>query len=472
MMTLVKDPITLAVLLSIAVYSTLLIRWGLRYPKLLWRIFIWFIGFGIAASILLAPRSQNLDQELRFLGPSATSGEPWQLALRILALGAFGLGAVCLLVGLRYRQPLFTNGSGLWLGVAAFAGGSLIASFLGTVPSMNYGLFFVPVVFSALYFLPSADHGWLMAQLKGVLLLFIFGSIIACLLAPEWAFELNYDGSSISGVDVRLYGLSTHANILGPIAALYLILEWLHPSKRLYRFINCSAAAFVLVSAQSKTALVIAGAMVLLKIVMWAWYSRSRSIGRSLTALSSGAALAVLLVLLPTVISELERPEYHNYVMLTGRTSIWDITVETWRWSPVFGYGPTIWDLDFRLQHGHGYIWAGNAHNQFVQSLGEAGLVGIAGFIAYMIVLLLYAFRYARQTQGASLAIFLFLFLRTVTEASLRNYIIDQAFLVHLVCFLAMLSLARQYPYTRPVDASHEEYLSTSRLIFVAKGTE
>src|SRR5690606_20322169 len=55
---------------------------------------------------------------------------------------------------------------------------------------------------------------------------------------------------------------------------------------------------------------------------------------------------------------------------LTGRTTIWAASLEAFKMYPVFGYGPTLLNEDFRARWLGDFSAAGQAHNQLFQDLG------------------------------------------------------------------------------------------------------
>jgi O-antigen ligase len=101
-----------------------------------------------------------------------------------------------------------------------------------------------------------------------------------------------------------------------------------------------------------------------------------------------------------------------------GRVQIWAVALEEWRRNPLFGYGPTLWDLNYRIGIGmlfHGY----HAHNQLFNVMAMAGTIGAVGFLFYFLMLAILSFRYAWTSGGLTLAIFMLIALRCVTEVPL-----------------------------------------------------
>jgi hypothetical protein len=134
---------------------------------------------------------------------------------------------------------------------------------------------------------------------------------------------------------------------------------------------------------------------------------------------------------------------------MTGRDQIWAVAWEQWHAHPLFGYGVGLFDDEFRLainmpQATHG-------HNQFVDTMARSGLVGAAGLVFYAVVLLVLSIKYARRSSGLSLALFIAIALRSVSEVPLLLLGYGTEFFSHLL-LLATLSAAASM--TVPVRAA------------------
>ncbi len=131
-------------------------------------------------------------------------------------------------------------------------------------------------------------------------------------------------------------------------------------------------------------------------------------------------------------------------VTLTGRTLIWQATVEQWKLNPLFGYGPNLWDLQMSMANVPtiGFV-ASHAHNQVLQTLGEAGIVGVVGLLLYVVALLAYGVRYARGTNVVALALVSVMLLRGITEPSLSHTIGASDFYGHFLIFTYLVLASR-----------------------------
>jgi hypothetical protein len=121
---------------------------------------------------------------------------------------------------------------------------------------------------------------------------------------------------------------------------------------------------------------------------------------------------------------------------MTGRDRIWAIAMEEWQQNPLFGYGPGLWDADFRASIG--MFNATDAHNQFMDTLARSGSIGAAGLVIYAAVLMFLSLRHARATGGLSLALFLALALRSVSEVPLLLFGYGTELYVHMLLLVTL----------------------------------
>jgi hypothetical protein len=125
---------------------------------------------------------------------------------------------------------------------------------------------------------------------------------------------------------------------------------------------------------------------------------------------------------------------------LTGRDQIWAIAWEEWHANTFFGYGPGLWDDDYRASIA--LPNATSAHNQFLDTLARSGSIGAAVLIVYACVLLVMSVRYARSTRGLSLALFITLAMRSISEVPLLLFGYGPEFVVHLLLLVVLAAAA------------------------------
>jgi len=138
---------------------------------------------------------------------------------------------------------------------------------------------------------------------------------------------------------------------------------------------------------------------------------------------------------------------------MTGRDQIWAVAMEEWHANPVFGYGPGLWNEEFRASIN--LPNATNAHNQFLDTLARSGTVGAIGLVLYAAVLLVMSVRYARATGGLSLALFVSLALLSISEVPLILFGYGTELFAHLLLIIVLASAASEHvrvpaPRARP----------------------
>jgi len=123
---------------------------------------------------------------------------------------------------------------------------------------------------------------------------------------------------------------------------------------------------------------------------------------------------------------------------LTGRGRIWQVAITEWYKNLLFGYGPEIWGGKFRWQIGMPFAFS--AHNQFLQSLSGAGLVGLVTLTGYLVMLGRGAHRVAHATSGVSVVFFLIMLIRCMTETPLvLGTMLNGDFLTQILLFQIVL---------------------------------
>jgi exopolysaccharide production protein ExoQ len=331
-----------------------------------------------------------------------------------LALSGIGL-LTSLLLLIRHFDLRVPRAAGTILTVSLLATlTSLVAGVYATVPGIYHeALYFLAAACALAVTAPQLGTSWLIRSTRLALLPALVGSLIAGLLMPAFA-TIPYIGTLPS----RLFGVVGHANILGPMAALFLTLGLYAPARLRGEWLWGLIAAAVLLWTQSKTSLSALGVAVI--YVGLARLNLGNWIAVALTRITVIAALVAGVVYSVTsVASELDTVQLDSYTTLTGRTDIWGLTLAEWRSSPAFGYGPGLWSQEYRNELPAEYGWVPHAHNQLIQTLGQQGTVGAVGLLALVCALAGLVWRSRIATQHLSVAVFILLAFRMFTEAPL-----------------------------------------------------
>ena len=411
------------------------------------------IGLGALLSVALTTRSLNysslVDSKVVLYDDYASGFA----ASRWLSLFLLGAATVEIFRG-GVRARAAAKPDPAWPLLAAvlsfYIGSLLVQGFLSDHVGFSYKELYVPILLLAAYCQPVRDLRLVLGAAKLAVATLLLGSLIGIAVSPDFVLHRPEPGV-IPGIDWRLFGLTAHANTLGPVALLGMLLELYSPSRRQWmRWLILGAGVAVFVLAQSRTAWV-AG----LLIMMFVWVPLSIRPGHTSGAGSHGFSRAVwtligcmaLLIAVVAGMAALGGSEYlqrkTDLGTLNGRFQIWDITLQAWRDNVLFGYGPEIWGAERRMRFNMFHV--GQAHNQFVQTLGEAGLVGLVLLITYLFTLLHAAWRHFVVSRGLILALLVLLLARSVTEAPMRSDgLLSWATFLHMLLLLVTCHYMRQ----------------------------
>ena len=410
------------------------------------------IGIGIATSTLLSGRNLAL-ADINAAAVSLTSDGFGQGAatwpLRFATLYILAACSALLLAYLFRGSARLPHGRALFVTFAIFfVTNVLTPALLGGKPAFILNHYYPIVVFAAAYVTRDHSPEVLVRLAKVTMLLLLAGSLAAIVISPSLVLQKPYTYGWIPGLQIRLWGLASHANSIGPLALLYMLLAVHQPFRsRWIQRTGIAIALAVLILAQSKTAWV---ALVVLFAVLF-YYRGAAALGQSWRSgrTSYGAisfALAVILGAIGALVAVLAL-DLSNYwdrfarstsggqlFSLTGRSDIWDAAITVWQQNPMFGYGPTLWDPEFRRSIGMSFAFS--AHNQLLQSLASAGTVGVIGLVIYLGAVIRYSFLLAGKTLGLSVVLGLFMVLRCMTETPLTtSTLFNGDVLTHLVVF-------------------------------------
>lgn len=312
-----------------------------------------------------------------------------RIALAVLVV----LGAVAILV--RTGRP--HSGRSLLVALGVFSVAQAV-TFTGSPRAALLAL--LPLLPAAVLYTSGADWPATVTGLRWALRATVWPSLALVFGGPVWT-QLTYAGRSFAGIG-QLAGLTSHPNALGPVAAGLLLLEVARPRSRWW-WAYAAVAVVTLGLTQSRTA--VAGAALGL---LW-MLAAGRGLGKTAGV---GGSIAVLLE------AAYSPPTLGT---LNGRTDVWRISWAEFQAHPLVGYGAGFLGRDYRAAKMPVRLqWAGQAHDQLLQTLAASGLLGTAALIVYLAVLAVAAVRAARWTGGASVALLGPLATQCLTEAPLR----------------------------------------------------
>jgi len=397
---------------------------------------------GNAASVVLTGRVLYSEQELILnsqlgldvqQGRAAWAGRLTSGIILFVSIGEIFRWAT----GKRVMTPAAKQ---LWWALLAF----YIASYwVGLVfansQEVQVSWLYAPIVFTALALMAPTGYKNAIVKIEYVILTVLGLSLLGAIFVPDMTIQRGYS-SWLPGFSIRLYGLAEHANSLGIVAAIAVIMELSPFVRKRMNPLYFAIAAFALILTQSKTSYVVA----VVGIVFVRFEDiRSRFGARNVGNFSSVVMVASMLVtamgLLVFLVlvnnGRLERIlDIPEAITFTGRTRIWEITWNEFLSNPIFGYGSAIWDLKYRYEHN--IMAAGQAHNQVFQTLGQAGLFGLVSLLWYLYLMGRSCLKSWEVTSGLAAIVFLGLLIRCFSESPMRLGALSgmDAF-VHLLAF-------------------------------------
>ena len=397
-------------------------------PNMRLVVLLSLIAAGALLTVALTPRTLN-ERDVAATGQQLLSefGDGFSVS-RYLSIFLVGAGFVEMLRGwIKNRASAVPDpAKPILFGIVAFYIGTIAIQSLGSEHrEFSYKSFYVPIVLLAVYYQRLTNIRLVVETAKLGILALMVTSLACMFFAPDFVLH-RPDKGFIPGVDFRLFGLTPHANALGPVAVIGIMLELHTPSAfRMVRLAQFLSAFAVLILAQSKTAWVAAAAVVIFVAIPLALIPhsdpsrRKRHFRRSVVTLVACIGVLVATCAAFAAVDVLDYLERTTSVdTLSGRTEIWNITLQAWHDNLLFGYGREIWGAE-RMAKFH-MLHVGQAHNQFIQTLGEAGLAGLVLLLAFLLILLRASLRQFQASGGITFALLMVVLSRCVTESPLR----------------------------------------------------
>lgn len=345
-------------------------------------------------------------------------------SLFLLLVAAERIGRRFLHYGPKHEIPMLLI-LGLWL---FFLSNVVSSGLLGTRPWLSHHHIYTVLAGYAALLFTREEGDTAIRCMRNALFIFLVLSALCILWRPEMVLSRNYSGL-IPWLTVRYSGLSTHPNSLGPAVVVFLLCLWSRPySARCINLLGWTIGCASLLLSQSKTNwvafLFCAGCI--------AYFRHGEFLAHRLFDFRRALLPAMLLMLAMLTVSliavalmfggVIERlvaffatPQGLDLTTLMGRDRIWEVAVQEWHNNPLFGYGLTMWNEEYRARVGM-VRYAYNAHNQFFNTLAVAGIVGVAGLGIYTVTLLWFVLRTVKASQGLTLALLVLVSFQSITE--------------------------------------------------------
>ena len=326
-------------------------------------------------------------------------------------------------------------------------------AFLGAHPNVSHDYAYPLILGIAALLVSSTESDMAFKAARNALLLFMLAGLLLIPVQPALVLETAYTQGLLPGVP-RLGGLAAHAISLSVLAQLGLICLLAFPYRRAWlNRLAWMVGLTILFLAQSKTTWIscVLSGICFVTVRKGSDFSR-RFADPARPALGVLSILLVMLAMLAVGLALMfgdlgtridvffNSAEGAQLSSLTGRDKIWAIAYEEWRRNPVFGYGPLIWESDFRISIGMPN--ATHAHNQFMDTLSRSGSVGAVALASYAVMLLVLSVLYVRESKGLTLALFMLLAIRSISEVPLLLFGYSPEFIAHLLLLMAIAAMA------------------------------
>jgi O-antigen ligase len=429
----VNQPILLAVLVSLGVWGVLTASAYRRWSGV--GLLPVVLPYGLLLSAAVGIAMSTRDFALPWTEVQAQLEiEPETPALALL-IGRLVTGLLLvaaaegIVSGVRLRWPLSGTRTALLLAFVGFWLTNVASPALfGAYGSFQHDFSYTLALGIGVALLSPREADLLLRSSRNGIVLLLSASFVFVAFRPGLVLDTGYVGGFLPGVP-RFAGLMPHPVMLGALCLVGIIVLWAVPF-RSRGLTGCAAVVLGggLIMAQSKLAWAGIALCCLPLVAFGAPLGVRRAdgarLGRVATALVTGAGSVALLLLVVSFLSPGMGGLGNESVVgglttLTGRTQIWDIAFEEWSRHPFFGYGSDLFGPDYRYAIGLEHMTSG--HNQIVDSLARAGVVGLCGVVVYLGLLTWAALAATRVTAGLSVALLCALFLRALTEVPLQS---------------------------------------------------
>jgi O-antigen ligase len=336
-----------------------------------------------------------------------------------------------------------------WLGTVASP------ALLGANPLLTHDYAYPLVIGIGAALASRREQDMALEATRNGLLLFMLIGLLLIPVQPRLVLDSAYGQGFLPGLP-RFAGLAAHAVSMGLLAQLGLLCLQARPFSR--RWLNRLAWAVgltVLLLAQSKTAwmaFIACSACLVLTQRGPLWWRRLNNplqpgpVMAVLVAAMMGVAALAGVLMFGDIGYQIDRflnsAEGAQLASMTGRDRIWAIAWDEWQRNPLFGYGPDLWGDAFRAAIGMSN--ATHAHNQFMDTLSRAGLVGAVTLLVYSALLLALSLHYMRVTGGLSLALLVALLLRSISEVPLLLFGYNIELIIHALLLMTLAAAAQE----------------------------
>ena len=364
---------------------------------------------------------------------------------------------------------------------------AILPQFIGIDPQFHIGSLYVGLLILALYAGRRLAHRPVLEAAQWAIAAMMVASLLVHQVMPDMTATGAALDQRLPFLDTRFWGLGSGPNSIAPLAVVQLILQLHLPARRsifwiVGSLVSALAAVIVILWSQSQTTWAVA----LLVLPLFALRKRfgTRISDTSFEAHHVVFGLAVMIGALIFLGTELIRsgawdalmamvPGERSSIwksgaldtataigdqMMTGRGRIWSTAIDIWRDDPLLGFGAQAWGSEFRLYYNLPY--GVHAHNQWLQALSVSGLVGFVALTAYVVALAWFAWKTSGLSRGFTLALFVLVLMRMVTETPLDTAAMQSSDVAtHLLLLYALFAYgSRAERRSAPLPATSRQH--------------
>lgn len=336
--------------------------------------------------------------------------------------------------------------------IAYWAGTVLVPALFSANPRITHEYFYSLLLVLAC---AMADGDALEKSLRGCrdMLLVLFAvSLALSVLTPAMVVDPTYSRGFLPGLS-RFSGLFNHPVAAAGYAQLLGVLLWYRPyASSALRKVSWLVCVLCLIWAQSKTVWLSS----LLSVSLIAYYqgglkSALRIAVKSKIFAFSLVAFAIVLVSLLLYFTTYDAQSASraavrsdasaDLMSFTGRDIIWEVALSEWKRSPIFGFGPSLFDIEYR--RAIAMPFATHGHNQLIDALARGGVVALLSTILYALYITAMAVHTSRRLGGLPLVLWSIVLVRCISEIPLSVYIYGPEAVPHLLSLIAVSAMMR-----------------------------
>lgn len=395
--------------------------------------------YPVVTAFLNPPRAEIYDDDKIVAMVSASSGLSGSGLLAHLAIYGLAMLGLLAYLFLRRRDPISTYV--FWLLAASIFYLPLLIDILNS-KELILSLFLTPFLFFSALLLDVDDIDWLLSWTRKIVLIYLYATVVYIIFYFD-AAKMDDCGLCPLG-PLRIDGFANHAHALAvvPIAFFALDIAARREKWALLNYAHWVVGLVLLISTQSKTPII--GALIALSILV-TMITKGTMRGLTISALGLlGTFFAILWFL---ILPETGAAGFQESAStLTSRTGIWEFSFDQWK-ENMSGYGSDFFGGGTAMSERF-YIKTGmstySAHSQFLTTLGQSGIPGLASLLLYLTMYAVILLRSHGTTRYAAGLLYVVMLFWCVTEISFVITVFQNRFFLHYLLFILTVLLIKQ----------------------------